>query len=331
MSTTRSSFTTVREIAFDVRASINTDANLLQCAQWISNRYQQLMSRGRFSHLREVAQVVVKAAVTLGHVNVALGSNLVEISDPIALAAINTIGEGLQDYWFRGQTNWYKIVGTNWRPTGTLELILEATYADQASNANSGYHICKRFTRLDPRARWLGETMLLQNRNVTISRMSPAEMDLAYPRRPIVSGFGPIWWCQQGLDEESQAIVVEFYPYSTVDHLVHYILWAHPGKLEIDDPIPPQIDGYILKEGALIDAMRFEAAKAIKAGSADMAGYWTNNYRSQATQWERNILEAIRNDRGTNDIALMLRTGWERRPRDVVSARDELYARGNRP
>lgn len=323
---------TVRDVANDVRASIATDANLLQCAKWVSNRYQQLMSRGRFSHLREIGQVTIQPVIDLGTANVELNSPLVTITDTVALAAIRAaMTEGLENYWFRGQTNWYEIVGTSWRPDGSLELTLKAPYADQVSNPISGYKIIKRFVRLDPKARWLGETMILQNRNVTIMRMSPAEMDLAYPRRPIVSGFGPLWWCQQGLDEETQGIVVEFYPYSSVPHLIHYTMWTHPMDLGIDDVLPPQIDPYILKEGALIDAMRFEAGKAIRAKDAEAAAYWTNNYRSQATAWERNILEAIRNDRGTNDIAFMLRTGWERRPRDVVSARDEIYSRGNRP
>jgi hypothetical protein len=323
--------TTCRDVANLVRSAINTDVNLLQCGSWVSERFKQICSRTRLSSLREVGQLTIPAAVHAGTASVSLGSTYVDITDLAALAAIAAITEGLQDWWFKGQTNYYEITGTDWRKDGSLRLTLKAPYADQTSNPQTAFYLLKRFIRLDARARWVGETMTLPNRNVTIMRMSPEEMDLAYPRRPVISGFGPLWWCQQGLDEETQSIVVEFYPYSSVRHLITYIMWRHPYSLDLDDPLPPKLDAYILREGALIDAFRYESAKSMRAKDVEGAAFWRNESRAQMTSWERQISEAIRNDRGTNDIAFMLRSGWERRPRDVVSARDEIYARGNRP
>jgi len=318
---------TIADVARQVVAAIDSDAGYLLAARWVAARYQQLCSRTRFRHLRRVGQVNIDGALK-GTAAFTNDSTTVTVSDAASVALLTGKLAVLPRRWVRGKINWYEIVEA--RPSGaTIELTLNVAYTEETSAAE-GFEIIHRYVSLDPEARWIGEQMLLMPRSVAISHMTLAELDLTYPRRPIVSGFGPTWWVDIGVDPQGTKWV-EFYPYSSQDFTISYVYWSVPPMLGEEERIPVEIDPYVLREGALIDAMRYESSKAARQGNVEMAAFWSNSYRAQTTQWERHIMEALRADRGVDDITFLMRTTREFRPRDVVSARDEIYARGNRP
>lgn len=55
---------TIEEIAKEVIASINSDANYLLAVKWADTRYKQMVSRARFRHLREQADVAINTYTT---------------------------------------------------------------------------------------------------------------------------------------------------------------------------------------------------------------------------------------------------------------------------
>jgi len=101
----------------------------------------------------------------------------------------------------------------------------------------------------------------------------------------------------------------------------------------MDDQVPYGIDGYILKEGALIDAWRHLATLAAEKGQIDTAAFYRNESRAQNTSWGKSILEAVAADRNTDDATFILSSvyGSSNRGGDIKDARDEIFARGSRP
>jgi hypothetical protein len=325
--------TTVEDVARQVIAAIDSDAGYLLASRWVAHRYQQLCSRSRFRHLRHVGTLEIHPALTQGTVSVTQGSPIVTTTDPAALAEWRAVDKDIPGRWFRGRTIWYEIIDAQ-IGINSATLTLNSAYTEQSGNPSLvPYHIVERYSRLDPKVRWLSDYMVLQNRNIALAYLPLAELDVTHPRRIVVSAFGPMTWSEVAVDEQ-QRRVIEFYPFNKNYQTIGYVYWTEPPFLKEKDYIPMDIDPYILREGALIDAMRYKASRAAEEGNSEMAAFWSNSYRAQSTAWERNIIEAIRTDRGVDDITLILRTSRDRRPtfpRDVVSGRDEIFVRGGRP
>ena len=96
------------------------------------------------------------------------------------------------------------------------------------------------------------------------------------------------------------------------------------------DNIPTEVDAYVLKEGALIDAFRYRMSQEANANRIEAAGFWRNESRAQETKWEQYIMEAARTDRGVDDVTFMLNYlgisghgGY-----DIIDAHDEVWIRG---
>lgn len=317
---------TVEEVARLVLAAVDSDANFLQASRWIAERYRQLCSRSRFRHLRKVGTVAVEAPITSGTVSVTQGSNTITSSVSATITACT--GVELRDRWIRPRNTWYKIIDFSLTPS-LLTIELETPYSE-TTNASSSYNLVQRFTPIAKEARWVADTMVLQRRRTVVELTTQAELDYRDPSRILVNGFGPTFAAEIGADKDGVKIF-EFYPYSTQAEVIHYVYWPDPPLLTEKDDIPNDIDPYVLREGGLIDAMRYEAARAARDNMIDKAAYWRNEYRAQSTQWERNILEAIRTDRGVDDITLMLRSIKNLYPGPIATARDEVFARGSRP
>lgn len=325
---------TVEEVARQVLAAIDSDAGFLLACRWVADRYRQLCSRSRFRHLRQVGELALPAPLAstitpTGTMSVTQGSVLMTSTDPTTVAALTTVGvNALRDRWIRTRTIWMRIVDAQITAT-TVTLHLEVPYSE-VTNATAAYRIVQRFVPLAPNARWIADTMVLMRRRTSIEMLSQVELDLRDPSRILVHGYGPTVWVEVGVDKDGNKLI-EFYPYSNQAETVMYVYWTDPPFLQEKDSIPNDIDGYVLREGALIDAMRYEAAKAARAHDTEASALWTNSYRSQSTQWERNVMEAIRTDRGADDITIMLRSIRQRYPGAVVSAHDEVFTRAARP
>jgi|SRR6185503_1122770 len=311
---------TIEEVSRSVLAAIDTTASHVLCSKWVAERYRQITSRTRMRHLRRVGEVVIPAALSAGTISVTSGSRTFT-PDATSLA---TMTSDLTGRYIRFTIAWYEIAeGPVGGPYRLVSPLAEAT------NATSSYTLVARRVRLDPTARWLGD-MVLQRTWQPLMNFSLAEMDHDIPARPF-AGPWPMIWAEAYGDRTDGVKVTEFYPYSIQDELVSYVYWAIPPTLEMDAEVPPSIDTGVLIDGALIDAMRFNASKAANAGNIEAASYWRNEYRAQSVVWEKRILEALRADRGVDDISFILsinggtNTGY---PRDIITARDQAWARG---
>ena len=137
--------------------------------------------------------------------------------------------------------------------------------------------------------------------------------------------------CQVGTDTNG-TIIVEIYPYPKESEIFHYVYWSLPSTLAITDTIPPQIDGYVLKEGVLVDAYRYKMAEAADKGDATTAQFWRNEMHAQRTVWNNVINDAIRADQGADDVTLILDTmGGPYVSSDIRTARDHWLVEGDRP
>src|SRR3990167_10693695 len=96
---------TAEEVARSVLGAINTSANLLLAARWVSERYQKLCSRTRFRHLRTVKELLIPADIADGTAAFIRGSRVVT-GDATARSVwdVRVVGRHI-----RAATTWYLV------------------------------------------------------------------------------------------------------------------------------------------------------------------------------------------------------------------------------
>ena len=315
--------TTFADVGREVVASVVTDTSALLVAQWAAQRYVQLASRTRFRHLRKRGEVIVPGALSAGTVTTTRDSRAVFL-DTMAQASLTNI---IEERYFRTHTTWYKIERFN----GTY-FTLSSPFSENGGSLVA-YRIVPRYVALHPSVRFLGDVFVNMRLRRPLDRLSQTQLDSLFPERTLVGS--PIsYWSEAGVALDANGLqckVIEFYPYDTYDELMSFVYWEEPSVHAPDDEIPKGVDSFTLGEGALINLYRSEMTKALQAGKADIAGTWRNEARAQETAWERRISEAIRNDRGTDDITFILQLADYGLARDIKTGRDEVFLRGNNP
>ncbi len=314
---------TVDELARDIVGSLAIDEGYLIAVRWIDNRYKQLVSRVRFKHLRNIASVSIPATYDTGTVAVTLGSTAVVGTDSL-WATTPTVATHV-DWWIRISNAWYRVAAV----VSDTSLTLATAFAETTVTANS-YSLVKRTHSLGSTARWLGDFVLTRLRHNMGPPIALEELDRIDPGRLLTHHY-PTKVTQIGVDS-SFYLQVEFYPYSAGAEIVHYAYWALPTALTLASTIPTQIDPYVLKEGALIDAYRYLKSKARQAGQFDAANSWGNDEQRQQTRWERNIQEAVRTDQGADDKSFILSMyGGGRGVGPMRTAHDYVYTNWSYP
>src|SRR5882724_5153904 len=98
----------VEEVARAVLGALATDAGHVLVAQWVVERYTELVSKVRYRHLRQIGEVIVPATINAGTVTLTQGSQVVT-PDAIALAAWSALPlTDLIGRSFRAQDNeWF--------------------------------------------------------------------------------------------------------------------------------------------------------------------------------------------------------------------------------
>ncbi|RLI53359.1 MAG: hypothetical protein DRP09_15965 [Candidatus Thorarchaeota archaeon] len=311
---------TVEEVVRDVLAAASTDAGYLVAVRWVNNRYKQLVSRVRFRHLREVAEVVIPASYKTGTVSINRGSLIVTGVGTLFVTQF-TAGDK-ENLYIKISSAWYKIASVD----SETQITLDSTFSEDDVSGGS-FVIIQRNHSLASDVRWLGSFVHTRLRTKLHGPISQEELDSIAPGRTNYSSF-PLIVSQKGVDSNG-VISVEFYPYSETSELINYVYWKAPADLEITDTIPPQIDPYILKEGALIDLYRYLKAEAYKAGQVEIGQSWRNDEFAQETRFEKRIQEAVKTDRGVDDLSFILtRFGSSQRySRDITNAHDIVYNR----
>jgi len=307
---------TVEEIVRDLLGSLATSAGAPIAARWVNNRYQELVAKVKFRHLREIGELLVPAVVDDGTVNVTRGSTTVTGS---GTSWTTDIGNGAQTYWYiKPASAWYKIASVD----SDTQITLATAFAEDDVSGNS-YAAVKRHLPLDSSARWIGDFVHTRLRNKLDGPLSYEEMNRRYPGRKLTGSY-PEAVGLVGTDDNN-ALIVEVYPPPDESEIIHYVYWKLPSALTFSSTIPPQIDPHVLKEGALIDLYRYEMAEALRLGKVDAAGFWRNESRAQMTKWENYIQEAKQADRGADDTSFILErvgrrmwVGEQRTARDIV-------------
>lgn len=311
--------TTVEDVARATLAAIDSDASFRLACQWVAERFRQVASRARLRSLRKYGSLNIPAPFLSGAVSVTRGS----FSVTGDATASSSWTEGVVGCHLRVSTAWYEIVSWN----GTDTLTLDGPYAeDDATGA--GYRIVKRYHDMPIDARHLG-TFVWDRQWTGLERISQAELDHVAPARQNV-GTGPHFVCEASPHMNLSPRRVELYPYSDTSELVHFTYWMEPPLLEPQSLIPGDIPLHVLREGALIDLYRYEAARQANAGNVEAAGFWRNESRAQTTQWEtRTINDAIRADNDMDDVRFVaysigrtiLADG------DIMTARQQVWTR----
>ena len=289
---------TVDEVARSALSATGSEAGLLLAIRWASERYRQLASRTKFRHLRQIGELLIPADITAGTITITEGEDTVT-GDATALAAWT---DDLVGRYFRGRRNWYRIEAVN-QTAGTLKLGSAFTEDDLADAA---YHLVPQRIRLDGRARFTGAFVHMRLHRELVE-LGLEAMDYEYPSRVVIAGTGPEVVAEVGVDTDGTKLV-EFYPYSTQQEMIRYTYWPVAAELRPGSVLPNELDPQVLRDGALIDVMRFEMAKAIRANQVEQAALWRNEARAQETTWEKRIDEAIKSDHAQDDVTLILHT-----------------------
>jgi len=293
---------TVADVARDLLGSMASDTAMPVAVKWIDNRYKQLVGRVKFRHLRKVGGLYIPPSVSTGTVTLTRGSTTLTGIGTTWGTSPGTYATGTQPYWFvRTSATWYEIDVVTSDILGTLAY----AYAEDNVTATT-YTIVKRYHALPATVRWLG-AFIHQRLGVHLGAPIPLQkLDTEEPRRTLV-GSPPSYVAQKGTNS-SGALVVEVYPYQSTGELLHYVYWDIPTTLDYGTTIPPQIDPYILKEGAYIDYCRHMMAQHDKTGKVDACAFWRNEYRAAETKWENIIRDAARTDRADSDTALLYKS-----------------------
>jgi hypothetical protein len=209
---------------------------------------------------------------------------------------------------------------------GTTSVTLFTTWS-AASESAAGFSPGCWSEMIATSARWIG---LFWHDRMRRKLEGPIPYDvftMRVPDRTLVSGT-PTTVAQVGVDS-SGVVIVELYPYPSESEIVHYSYWSLPTALTVSSTIPPQVDAYVLKEGALIDAFRW---KMSQAASGEEMSLWRNESRAQETKWNQYIMDAIRADQAADDVTIMLDTmSGAAESGDIRDASGHWFATGTRP
>ena len=320
---------TVDELARDIVGSLGLSSLYLISAQWVNNRYKEMVSKVRFKHLRKIGEVQIPATYDIGTLSVTRGSTAVT---GVGTAWETNIGSGSQEYWYiKPSSAWYKIASV----TDETNLVLTTAFSeDTIASANpQSYKTVKRYHALDSSARWVGDFVLSRLRLPLGNggRLVPLEqLDREAPGRILTDQF-PRTGAQIGVDSNG-CLMVEFYPYSAKSEIIHYVYWDLPSDLSIGSTIPTQIDPYVLKEGALVDVYRRLKADARNAGNVDISNSWRNDEFAQSTKWQKAIQDAVRTDQGNDDRTFILSMyGGRHGSGDIRTAHDQVASNWSYP
>jgi hypothetical protein len=317
----------IDDVARSALASLDTDAGFLRAVGWASDRFHELATKLRLRSLRRIAQITLPATISDGTVTVNRG-DFVVTGDATAQAAWSDdlIGRSI-----RVRTVWYDIAGVV-RSGGTTSLQLATEFTENDASATT-YKVIQRRARLSGEAKHLGKFVHMRFRR-EIEQVPLTQLDVLEPDRLITNAAGPWYAVEVGADPADGVRVMEFHPYPTQAETIHYVYWQDPPVMRPGDLLPNGIDVYALREGVLVDLMRYEMSRALAAGAIEKAAVWRNDYRTQVTQWEKTLTDVQRADHGQDDVTLILRSPAfpdERRWFRNDSARTEIWIRGDRP
>jgi hypothetical protein len=324
---------TVEELVKESLATMSSEVSYLLAVKWLNDRYKELVSRVRFNHLRRIGEFRTAAAITTGTITATRSSAAIVGVATTWNVAPAVFATTVQPYWtFKAGVAWYEVDAI----VGALNLTLSTEYSETTEAAGSSYKLIKRYHALATNARWLG-SFVHPRLGISLGEpISQQELDSIDARRTLVGSLPSyvslIGTTKTGNTDGVGRLLVELYPYSTEAELIKYVYWDIPSAFDITDTIPPQIDGYILKDGLYVDYCKYMMAKRENEGKLEHTAFWRNEMHAARTVWESKINQAVRADRAVDDTTFILeRDSGRYRPGDINTARGHWLAGYTRP
>lgn len=313
---------TLESIAAQTVAAIGSDIGYPIVAEWVRARYQQLATRVKLKHLRQLGQVNIPAAI------VGSGATAVRDSNTITFTSLpggnDAAGSTLVGRFIRLSVVWYEIESNRYDIAGNDKIILKEPFAESSVTAGS-YTIVSRYTKLDPRASYLGTSWVHARRRRPLARTTMDKLNQMAPYRPLVGSAGP-QWIAEGPEVDGNK-TIEIYPYPSTSEALFYVYWQDVPDISLTEELSSRIKAYALKEGALIDCYRYKMAQAIEKQFFDAAGFYRNEMRAQETKWESYLQELIQADQGEEDGQFILKMlGGSSTLSEIRTARDHVWS-----
>ena len=321
--------TTTGELARALMGTIGNDSNYLNCCKWLNDAYLLLASKVRLRHLRHVAELRTSASYSTGLVTIAQGSTILTGSmdaDGTLPAWESTIGDLNAEYWaIRLGNVWYSVASID----SETQLTLTTAYAD-ATLTNAGYTAVQRYHAGAADSQWFGDFTLPRLLLCLGKPISHDELNRLAPGRVYTASY-PQVVAEVGADSHGYPLL-ELYPASASPELVTYIYWSIPA--DISNPstvLPLKVAPLALKELALVYVYRNLKAEAYRAGKVEEGNSWRNDEMAQSTKNVSIINDAIRQNRGVDDLSIILNFSGIRAGGDIATARDLVYTNWTYP
>jgi hypothetical protein len=266
----------------------------------------------------ETGELNLPAYVTGGAVTITRGTNTIT-GDATAQALWS---RSLIGWHIRLRTTWYEIADF----TSASALILKSNFGEEDVSAGT-YYIVKRFHILPEEVKTIG-TIVHPRLRMPLEAIHRNALDTAAPQRSMIGGTLK-FWSDQGVDNETGVRRIEIYPPPKEYEMLIYSYWKDPQNLDLETQLPLFVDPYVLKEGALVNALRYKAAKAADVGKADIAQFYANWHERQETKWNAKLRSMAISERITDDQSIILRWNLQRGQignGDITNARDQILS-----
>ena len=334
---------TIEQIARKAKTELDSDINLQIVGEFVTDRITELYAKTKYKTLRKLGELYLPAALggitnpqgtpnPNGTVTVTVGSNVV-LGDSLAASFWNNTLAGQFFRVFQFKT-WYRIAKCdppNLYLVNPLVSENNAQFAPPTPVAQTSYYITPRYFPAALDARYFG-VFALDYLYQPVEFLSADSMQRRYPSRFLV---GPYPWVisefGSDLTQTGQPKLLEPYPSPNVATIMHYVYYSVPPVIDFYSEIPSTLDEHIPRELCMIPMMRYEMAKAARAGQVEQAAFWRNEFRTQQTVAERLIDQAIQNDSGVDDQTFMIQTSRSRRRSadydPIQTSREDVWSR----
>lgn len=288
-------------------------------AQWVNSRLQEVSSQ--LSSLRRIGQIALPARIATGAVTLTQGSRFVT-GDATALAAW-TAKDFTEGGWFirdDSSTTWYAVVDVD----DNLRLILGSEFAETTAT-ETGYQLTKHWHKL-PRDFRNMSLMADPTTGFHVERTSQVVLTLEAPNRALAGAVPQRWALAEHAPDGTPR--VEIYPFTEDRRQLNYVWWARQADLGLHEELPQAIEPSQLKEGVVIDVLRYAYLEETQKPSpnAEIAGLLRNDMRAQITYWEAKVRpRLLAADPGVDDATFLMQRVSRVPFQDITTARDQVW------
>ena len=311
-----------------------SDLGLPLVFRWVEQRYREVTNRTHLRFLRHWGELSYPAPIINdGTVTVTFGSNVV--------VGNNThFGRQHVGWFFRFNLNWYRINDVQGQT-----LILQSPFAETLTNV-TGYTLVQRFLPLDANVQWVGTIAHPRLFRLLLER-TMNWLDHREASRILVAAFPTVWaegpdyrgdYATTGLQGQGVSNTlahdwrktVEIYPYSSQQEFYTYTYWERLPDQRLESILPPEVDPYMLYEGAKADVYEYMLNMALKGPTPNpqTAAVYGGLRREAFAVWEQKLQQLVVKDAIALDEDVELWSDYDMAQlSDIDSAYDNYISR----